>query len=278
MVEFEEVNNEVPPSQERLLDAQEIEKAAASVTRPTAKMHLEALAKKLRKESEALKRVEASRSKSSKVVQEEEKPIVEEVDKKKAAPKTSATPPPVVISSSVPYVPINKFAFDAGGYDSAWVTLYIELPGVGSLVEKENVTVEFAEKSFDLIIKGYKDKNYRLWRDNLENEIDTVKSKKIIKADKILVKLAKKKSEYGSYEHWSSLTSKKNKKSSSGGGNKENPAAGIMDMMKDMYDSGDDKMRKVIGETMMKQREGSLGGGMGGMGGMGGLGDLDMDV
>ena len=30
----------------------------------------------------------------------------------------------------------------------------------------------------------------------------------------------------------------------------------IMDMMKDMYDSGDDQTRKAIGEAMMKSRSG----------------------
>ena len=29
-----------------------------------------------------------------------------------------------------------------------------------------------------------------------------------------------------------------------------------MDMMKDMYDSGDDQMKKVIGEAMIKSRNG----------------------
>lgn len=48
-----------------------------------------------------------------------------------------------------------------------------------------------------------------------------------------------------------------------------------MDLMKDMYDSGDDNMKKMIGETMLKQREGKLDkGGMGGMGGLDDLGDI----
>lgn len=270
MVSVEEVAMEeetIPQSQERLLDAEEIEKVAANLTRPTAKMHLEALAKKLRKDSDALKRVEASKAESK--AKEEEKPIVEEVKAVAPAPAPAAAPK---VSNNVPYVPIDKFAFDAGGYNSAWITLYIDLPGVGSL-EKSNITCQFTATSFDLIVKDYKGKSYRLWKDNLENEIDADKCKKVIKADKILVKLAKKKSEYGSYDHWSSLTATNNKKKSS---NKENPAAGIMDMMKDMYESGDDKMRKVIGETMMKQRNGELGDGMGGMGGMGGFGDMDV--
>jgi calcyclin binding protein len=99
----------------------------------------------------------------------------------------------------------------------------------------------------------------------LENDIDVEKSKKVVKADKILVKLAKKKSEYGSYDHWSSLTAKKKKKPNT----KEDPATGIMDLMKQMYEEGDDNMRKVIGETMMKQRTGELDKGLGGMGNFG---------
>ena len=81
------------------------------------------------------------------------------------------------------------------------------------------------------------------------------KSKFIVKADKIVIKLAKVKGEYGSYDFWSKLTDpnrkEKSKKSS-------NPAASINEMMKEMYDSGDDNMRKMIGETMLKQREGRL--------------------
>ena len=64
MVDIEEVSTEPAPSEERLLDAEEIEKVAATMTRPTAKMQLTSLAKKLRKESEALKRLEASQAKS----------------------------------------------------------------------------------------------------------------------------------------------------------------------------------------------------------------------
>ena len=31
---------------------------------------------------------------------------------------------------------------------------------------------------------------------------------------------------------------------------------GIMDMMKDMYEDGDENMRKIIGEAMMKSQRG----------------------
>jgi calcyclin binding protein len=281
MVDFEEVDDsmetKIPPSQERLLDAEEIEKAAANLTRPTARMHLESLAKKLRKESEALKRVEASRGPQTDV-SSSSSPVEEmKTDAQEPSAPPTVTPPKVVpaatpvVSNSVQYVPIDKFAFDAGGYNSAFVTLYIDLPGVGS-IDRGNITCNFTEGSFDLVVKDLNGKSYRLFKDNLENDIDVEKSKKVVKADKILVKLGKKKTDYGSYDHWNALTSNKKKKTAL----KDNPASGIMDLMKEMYETGDDNMRKVIGETMMKQRSGELDSGIGK--GMGGFDDADFDV
>ena len=249
---------EVLPSQERLLDAQAIETAAASMTRPSAKMHMEALAKKLRKESEALKRVEANRAKQEETgVKDVEMPEQPPASKPPAAP---AVPPSM---PGAKYVPIDRFSFDAGGYNAPNVTLYVPLPSVGS-IPRENVTCDFTPSSFDLIVKDLNGKSYRLFKDNLEKDIDPEKCKYLVKADKVVLKLAKVKGEYGSYDFWTELTAKKKKRTNQ----QKNPQESIMDLMKDMYESGDDNMKKMIGETMMKQRRGELddpmaGGGLG---------------
>jgi calcyclin binding protein len=265
MVSFEEVVEESPtltPSQERMLDAEEI--AAMACKRPTAKMHLTSLAKKLRKESEALKRLEDSQMKSASTDQSATSTEAPKETPTPAAPVAPSPPMPVPVkvapppaSSSVKYTPIDSFAFDAGEYNSPFVTLYISLPGVGSLDKENNIECKFGTSDFDLIVKDLRGKSYRLVKTNLEKDIDPEKSKYIVKADKIIIKLAKIKGEYGSYDYWSKLTDpkrneKKNKSSS-------DPSSSIMDLMKDMYDSGDDQMRKMIGETMMKQNRGELG-------------------
>mmetsp|Transcript_19074 Transcript_19074/g.25178 ORF Transcript_19074/g.25178 Transcript_19074/m.25178 type:complete len:319 (+) Transcript_19074:94-1050(+) len=284
-------------SESRILDAEEIERVAATLTRPTARAQLEALAKKLKREGLALRRVaesHASKQSSENVTDDDEEDVVkvEEVtpSEKAVATKLPAAPAqalpkpvPVAVGATATTTPpahyntIDRFSFDAGKYDSPFVTLYVPLPSVGSH-DKDKITCDFTSTQFDLIVRDLSGKSYRLFKDNLDNEIDPSKSKYIVKADKILVKLGKKKGEYGSYDHWSDLTAKKAKKKK--GASKEDPAAGIMDLMKDMYESGDDKMKKMIGETMMKQRRGELNGpgdmgmgdmGMGGMGGMGGF-------
>ena len=260
MVSFEEIADEIPPSQERFLDAEEISKAAATMTRPTARMHLEALAKKLRREGEALKRVE-----KSKELAEDENKKVASASGEAAAETLPATLEAVPLDTSAPavpqsvkYAPVDRFSFDAGGYNAPFVTVYVPLPGVGG-IDRSSITCNFTDSSFDLVVDDLKGKSYRLFKDNLEKDIDPDKSKIVIKADKILVKLAKvKQGDYGGYDYWSKLTD--NKKSRKAGSHAKNdPQASIMELMKNMYDEGDDNMKKVIGETMMKQRTGQLG-------------------
>lgn len=254
MVSIEDVSAEPSASKERFLDAEAIEQAAATMTRPSAKAHLEALAKKLRKESSALKRVEESRAKMEKTSDEATSEVL---SAKPPAPVSKAA----AVAPSLPsakYAPIDRFSFDAGGYNSSHVSLYVPLPSVGS-ISRDLVSCQFTPTSFDLIVKDLRGKNYRLFKDNLEKDIDPQASKFLVKADKVVIKLAKIKSEYGSYDFWTELTAKHKVKVGAGGKReKEDPQASIMEMMKDMYESGDDNMRKVIGETMMKQRKGEL--------------------
>lgn len=280
MVEITEIVDlaVVPPSEERLRDAQEIESAASKLLRPTAKMQLESLAKKLRKESDALKRLEASAQvkQQQERSDEEDKPLVEEVTKAPAPaqkvvkpivkPATAAATAAPVSSSTAKYVPISTFAFDSGKYNSPTVTIYISFNGVKD-IPRDNITCNFTSTSIDLIIRNLNNKSHRLIQDNLAHDIDPTTSKIIIKTDRIIIKLGKCQNEYSSYDTWTDLIAKKPRKDNKSGKKKEDPSAGIMDMMKDLYDTGDDNMRKIIGETMEKQRRGDLGGAGGKSGG-----------
>jgi len=155
----------------------------------------------------------------------------------------------------------------------------VELPGVGEV--KDNVAFSCTPTSFDLKVHGLGGKNYRLLKDNLEKDIVPADSKIVVKRDKVVIKLQKKKGDY-SYEHWSALTAKK--KRDADGNTKKDPMGGLMvrsggdegnvrsshrtathhrlmnpfpfplfqDMMKDMYDDGDANMKKIIGEAMVR--------------------------
>jgi calcyclin binding protein len=303
MVEISEVIDTPSPeenavdvrSQERLADADEIESALLShLTRPSAQLHVKNLITKLRKEGKALQRVAVSTSAAAggSSPSDSAKPAVEPVKTAEAAAPTQQTTRTTTTTPNVnkKYQSFPTHYFDCGEYNSPTVTVYIPLNDIGSH-DKSKISCEFTSTSFDLIVADFtppaggatqKSMSYRLLNDNLAHNIDTSKSKYIIKSNKIIIKLGKIKGEY-SYDHWTDLSAKKKKSSSSSGGkgkNKEDPTAGIMDLMKDMYDNGDDNMRKMIGETMYKQRTGQLNGkdGMGDMGmdGLGGMNDLGL--
>mmetsp|Transcript_47847 Transcript_47847/g.97815 ORF Transcript_47847/g.97815 Transcript_47847/m.97815 type:complete len:239 (+) Transcript_47847:50-766(+) len=157
------------------------------------------------------------------------------------------------VASSGKFVPIEDFAWDQGEYNSSTISIFVDLEGVGAV--KDNVETEFTKSSFDLKVIGLDGNNYRLLRDNLEKDIVPDQCRCIVKKNKLVLKLMKVKGEY-SFEHWSTLISKKKKGEQSAAAKKADPAGGLMDMMKDMYDDGDDNMRKVIGEAMMKSKMG----------------------
>jgi len=270
MVNVEEINEDACRSNERLLDAEEVESLVSIVTRQTVRMELTALAKRLRSDSQALKRLETSlKSKDKETLDSrtdtkvnsdtEEETIAEELKtEKKKEPLDTDSPlfPPEgqIISSIAKYIPISSFAFDSGKYNSPTITIYVSLKGVKE-IPRDRITCEFTPTSFDLIVSNLDGKSYRLYKDNLAHDIDPSASKIVIKVDRLIIKLGKVKGEYG-YDTWTDLVDKKKKRTSN---KKEDPHSSIMNLMKDLYEGGDDNMRKVIGETMEKQRRGVLG-------------------
>ena len=71
-----------------------------------------------------------------------------------------------------------------------------------------------------------------------------------MKKNSVVVKLRKVKGEKG-YDYWGNLTSKTNKRIEDI--DSKNPRDGILEMMKEMYDDGDEKTRRMIGEAMSKE-------------------------
>mmetsp|Transcript_26737 Transcript_26737/g.61529 ORF Transcript_26737/g.61529 Transcript_26737/m.61529 type:complete len:261 (-) Transcript_26737:520-1302(-) len=226
-----------PPSVTRRLDAKEIENLIESADRPGVKAQLTLLVQKLKREASALSRVEASKAKIQKekspssVADENGDPVKYRSDSetRKVADTAGTVLPPfasAAMASSTVYTPIEKFAFDLGEYNSKFLTLHVPLAGVGAWKKSDPdaVTCNFTDQSFDLVARGPDLSNYRLFKDNLEKNIVAEKCKIIVKAEKIIIKLAKVKGEY-SYDSWTQLTAKKNTQIRFGG--QEERSAGI---------------------------------------------------
>jgi len=161
-----------------------------------------------------------------------------------------AVPGPSPVFAKSAFLPIETFAFD-GGQSGSTVEVYISagMEGVKEAA-KERVSCDFTRNSFDLQIKDFKGKNYRMLKTNLEKDIVPEESKVVVKKNSVVLKLRKKLGEHG-FDYWSNLTSKSTKRIDDI--DKKNPSAGIQDMLKEMYEDGDEKTRRIIGEAMSKK-------------------------
>jgi len=177
------------------------------------------------------------------------------------APAAQATPPvrlatPAVGSSAdVKYVSIASYGWDQDSFGKEPNNVYIYLmsgfEGVGEC--KERVSCAFGAKSVDLKILDFKGKNYRLVLD-LNKEIIPDTSKVSVKKNRITITLSKTKGQFG-YDSWTDL-----KQTRQSAALDKDPGAGLMDMMKQMYDDGDDQMKKTLGEAMLKSRQQQMNG------------------
>jgi len=180
---------------------------------------------------------------------------------KTAAPKAVAKPPevhkpvPVDIKPMGPWTEVTTFGLDLGGFDKPLVTVDLRLKGVEAL-PTEKVTCDFTESSLDCKVIGLDGQNYRFLKTNLEKDIVPAESSVKVKKNHVIVSLQKVKGQYG-YDNWSDLCAKGRRRPTNTSENKEsNPQDSIMGMMRDLYEDGDDNMKRVIGEAMVKSRTG----------------------
>jgi len=156
------------------------------------------------------------------------------------------------VPAGVTYVPIGSHSWDQDSYgkepNNVYVYVLSGFDGIGA--SKESVSCDFGKNSFDLKVHDFHGKSYRLVNTNLDKSIVAEESKVIVKKNSIKICLRKEKGTYG-YDTWTDLTAKRQKTADVD----KDPSAGIMDVMKQMYDEGDDQMKKTIGEAMVKSRQ-----------------------
>lgn len=147
------------------------------------------------------------------------------------------------------YETISKFGWDQQGTK---LKVYLTgLEGIGK-IPVDNIVCEFETRSFDLRIQGLNGKNYRLRIPELQNDIDLAQCKHNVKSSSITITLKLEKD-----ERWTDLKPKATlmQKPAAAKKEKEDPTAGLMNMMKEMYTNGDDKMKQMITESWQKSQD-----------------------
>ncbi|EDV21079.1 uncharacterized protein TRIADDRAFT_30752, partial [Trichoplax adhaerens] len=142
------------------------------------------------------------------------------------------------------------------GWDQSdkFVKLYISLSGINAL-PKEQINVTFTSSSISLSVVNFNNKNYALNIKGLFAKIVPESSTFKVKTDDIVVSMKKEKTS----ERWSHLTKSEVKETVKPELNSnEDPSKGIMDMMKKMYDEGDDEMKRTIAKAWTESRDKSM--------------------
>ncbi|VAH79838.1 unnamed protein product [Triticum turgidum subsp. durum] len=151
----------------------------------------------------------------------------------RAAPVQTQAPQAVAVAAAAPaglsYVTLGSFSWDQ---------------------DNEKVETTFKPMSVDIKFHDVKGKNYRCAIPKLNKEIVPEKCKIVVKPTKIVITLWK-----ASSGNWLDLHYKEDKFKPSMDKEKD-PMSGIMDLMKGMYEEGDEDMKRTIAKAWSDARSG----------------------
>ncbi|CAN4077010.1 unnamed protein product [Withania somnifera] len=149
----------------------------------------------------------------------------------------------VIHNTSLNYVTVSSFSWDQ---DNDKIKIYLSLEGV----DQEKMETDFKPMSFDAKFHDVHGKNYRFSLPKLNKEIVPENCKVLVKPTRVVMTLAK-----ASRGNWLDLHYKEDKFKPNLDKEKD-PMAGIMDLMKNMYEEGDEEMKKTIAKAWTDARSG----------------------
>lgn len=166
---------------------------------------------------------------------------------------------------------ISNYAWEEKGRS---VKIYVTgIKEEGDIIEKDNIESHFELRSFSLVLRrvGPKNLNYTLSISNLCKDIVPDNCTVNVSKTGVTVILAKDKTSV-----WSTLKAVKeepNKKDDFPKMDKDaDPSSGLMNLMKHMYETGDDEMKQTIAKSMYESQQKQKSGEPGGMPDLGDMG------
>ncbi|KAL1834020.1 hypothetical protein DCAR_0104163 [Daucus carota subsp. sativus] len=149
----------------------------------------------------------------------------------------------VVTDPALKYVTLASFSWDQ---DDDKVKIYVFLEGV----DQQKIESDFKPQSIDIKFHDVQGKNYRYALPKLNKKIEPEKCKLLVKPTRVVITLYK-----ASRGTWTDLHYKE-EKIKPGLDKEKDPMAGIMDLMKNMYEEGDEEMKRTIGKAWTDARSG----------------------
>nr|AFK39689.1 unknown [Lotus japonicus] len=174
---------------------------------------------------------------------------LEKLSSESSSARAAQIPAPIATGTKVSptvalsYSPLASFSWDQ---DNEKVKIYVSLEGV----DESKIASELKPSSLDLKFHDIQGKNYRFAISKLHKEIVPEKCKVLVKPTRVIITLVK-----ASRANWLDLHFKEEKLKPNLDKEKD-PMAGIMDLMKNMYEEGDEEMKKTIAKAWTDARSG----------------------
>lgn len=159
------------------------------------------------------------------------------------APTPIGAPTPVKPAQGLNYITLASFSWDQ---DNEKLKIYVSLEGV----QEEKIETVFKPMSVDVKFHDVQGKHYRCAIPKLNKEIVPEKCKVVVKPSRVIITLFK-----ASKGNWLDLHFKEDKLKPNLDKEKD-PMAGIMDLMKNMYEEGDEEMKRTIAKAWTDARSG----------------------
>ncbi|XP_036729772.1 calcyclin-binding protein isoform X1 [Balaenoptera musculus] len=211
------------------------------------------------------KRVRDALTAEKSKIETEIKNKMQQKSQRKAELMENEKPAAVVAPITTGYtVKISNYGWDQS---DKFVKIYITLTGVHQ-VPAENVQVHFTErlsliiwdgqvhilKSFDLLVKNLNGKSYSMIVNNLLKPISVEGSSKKIKTDTVLI-LCRKKAENTRWDYLTQVEKECKEKEKPSYDTETDPSEGLMNVLKKIYEDGDDDMKRTINKAWVESRE-----------------------
>ncbi|GER42729.1 SGS domain-containing protein [Striga asiatica] len=162
------------------------------------------------------------------------------------APVSTISPPNPISTAPNPllsYTTLSSFSWDQ---DNDHLKIYVSLEGV----DREKIEADFKTMSCDIKFHDVQGKNYRCAVPKLNKGIVPDHCKFVVKPKRVVITLVK-----ASKGNWLDLHFKEDKLKPNLD-KEEDPMAGIMGLMKNMYEEGDEDMKRTIAKAWTDARSG----------------------
>jgi len=195
---------------------------------------------------------QAKRQRVKNLLSIEIRKINSEITEQQQTNVQSSQPAAAITASSAKryQIKLHNYAWDQS---SKFVKFYVTLKDATS-IPAEAVSCNFSKKSLEMQVKDVDNKDYIFTINNLLMDIDPEESNWKVKPNMVIINAAKMQPKQWDFVTETEKRTSESKKLPTADADKSDPTASLMTLMQNMYDQGDDDMKRTIAKAWHDSR------------------------